>query len=140
MADRVHVLTSDEVAGIFSKLNSVKDGIKKLTEQSVRTRQFLTDTELSHELKISRRLSPIIGRRENSATMPYRVRFSMMPPKLMILCKAIICRLSAERQSPRPTTMMAGAIFIITVGYFCEPNLAASEPICSAMDLSTTFA
>ena len=55
MADRVHVLTSDEVAGIFSKLNSVKDGIKKLTEQSVRTRQLLTDTELSHELKISKK-------------------------------------------------------------------------------------
>ena len=103
----MHVLTSDEVAGIFLKLNSVKDGIKKLAEQSVRTRQFLTDTELSHELKISKKT--LIVRRENSVTMPYRVRFSMMPPRLMIFCKAIICRLSAERQSPRPTTMMAGA-------------------------------
>ena len=55
MADRVLVLSSDDVAVIFSKLNSVKDGIKKLTEQSVRTRQFLTDTELSHELKISKK-------------------------------------------------------------------------------------
>lgn len=141
MADRVHVLTSDEVAGIFSKLNSVKDGIKKLTEQSVRTRQFLTDTELSHELKISKK-----------TLANYRAKgefgYYALPGKILydateiddFMQKAIICRLSAERQSPRPTTMMAGAIFIITVGYFCEPNLAASEPICSAMDLSTTFA
>lgn len=42
-------------AGIFSKLNSAKDGIKKLTEQNIRTRQLLTDTELSQELNISKK-------------------------------------------------------------------------------------
>ena len=49
------MLTSDEVACIFPKLNSVKDGLKKLTEQSVRSRQYLTDTELSRELNISKK-------------------------------------------------------------------------------------
>lgn len=33
----------------------MKDGLKKLTEQSVRSRQFLTDTELSRELNISKK-------------------------------------------------------------------------------------
>lgn len=55
MVDRMHVLTSDEVAGIFSKLNSVNDGIKKLTDQSVGRGQFLTDKELSQELNISKK-------------------------------------------------------------------------------------
>ena len=33
----------------------MKDGIKKLSEQNVRSRQFLTDTELSRELNISKK-------------------------------------------------------------------------------------
>lgn len=55
MADRFHVLTSDEVSDIISKLRGVSDGIKMLLEKAVQPRQYVTDTELSAELKVSKK-------------------------------------------------------------------------------------
>lgn len=55
MADRFHVLTSDEVSSILSKLRGVSDGIEMLSEKAIQPRQYLTDTELSAELKVSKK-------------------------------------------------------------------------------------
>ena len=49
------MLTPDEVGSIFSKLKSVCDGIIRLSKTKTPSRQLLTDTELSRELKVSKK-------------------------------------------------------------------------------------
>ena len=49
------MLTSDEVSDIFSKLRGVSDGIKMLSGKAIQPRQYVTDTELSAELKVSKK-------------------------------------------------------------------------------------
>ena len=51
----MQVLTSDEVCGIFSVIENVRKGIKALSESIKPGLRYLTDSELSKELNISRR-------------------------------------------------------------------------------------
>ena len=47
MADKMQVLTSDEVCGIFSAIENVRKGIKALSESITPSQRYLTDSELS---------------------------------------------------------------------------------------------
>ena len=55
MVEGLYVLTSGEIGSILSKLKSVCDGIIRLSKMKIPTRQLLTDTELSWELKLSKK-------------------------------------------------------------------------------------
>lgn len=51
----MQVLTSDEVCGIFSAIENVRKGIKALSESITLSKRYLTDSELSKELNLSKR-------------------------------------------------------------------------------------
>ena len=55
MADNMHILTGDEVAGIMAALSNVRHGIKHLSATTAPRQRYLTDTQLAQELSLSKR-------------------------------------------------------------------------------------
>lgn len=55
MAEKMHILTTDEACGVLSAISNVRNGIRALSEVIKPGQRYLTDSELSKELNISRR-------------------------------------------------------------------------------------
>ena len=55
MADKMHIVTTDEACRVLSAIANVRNGIRALSEAIKPGQRYLTDSELSKELNISRR-------------------------------------------------------------------------------------
>lgn len=55
MADNMHILTGEEIAGIMAALSNVRNGIKRLSDETKPGQRYLTDTQLAQELSLSKR-------------------------------------------------------------------------------------
>ena len=55
MADNMHILTGEEIAGVMAALSNVRNGIKRLSDETKPGQRYLTDTQLAQELSLSKR-------------------------------------------------------------------------------------
>lgn len=55
MAETRHTLTNNEVCGIISAIATVRNAIKTLSAEMKQRQRYLTDTQLSKELGLSKR-------------------------------------------------------------------------------------
>lgn len=51
----MHILTGEELAGIMAALSNVRNGIKRLSDETKPGQRYLTDTQLAQELSLSKR-------------------------------------------------------------------------------------
>lgn len=51
----MHVLTTDEACGVLSAIANVRNGIKALSAAIKPSQRYMTDSELSKELSLSKR-------------------------------------------------------------------------------------
>lgn len=55
MADKMHVLTSEELSKIFNAVAALKNRVNSIPDFDRSSRRYLTDTQLAQELHISKR-------------------------------------------------------------------------------------
>lgn len=51
----MHIFIGEEIAGIMAALSNVRNGIKRLADETEPGQRYLTDTQLAQELSLSKR-------------------------------------------------------------------------------------